>query len=55
MPGHFEKKYGEGKFEMVQVEDMEKEGCFDPAVQGKCAKAVLTCVKTRLEEELLCE
>ena len=34
MPSHFEKRYGQGKFEMVQVEDMGKEGCFDAAIKG---------------------
>ncbi|RYP78483.1 hypothetical protein DL771_000436 [Monosporascus sp. 5C6A] len=34
MPDHFEKHYGGGKFEMVQVEDMGKDGCFDVAVKG---------------------
>jgi nucleoside-diphosphate-sugar epimerase len=30
----FSKKYGDGKFELVQVEGMEKAGCFDEAVKG---------------------
>ncbi|KAH9878176.1 hypothetical protein J1614_003393 [Plenodomus biglobosus] len=34
MPTHFEKRYGKGTFEMVQVRDMEREGCFDAAVKG---------------------
>ncbi|KAF2724201.1 NAD(P)-binding protein [Polychaeton citri CBS 116435] len=34
MPEHFDKRYRSGKFEMVQVEDMEKEGCFDDAAKG---------------------
>jgi hypothetical protein len=34
MPTHFEKRYGKGTFEMVQVKDMEREGCFEAAVKG---------------------
>ncbi|KAE8822905.1 hypothetical protein PTNB85_08911 [Pyrenophora teres f. teres] len=34
MPTHFEKRYGKGTLEMVQVKDMEREGCFDAAVRG---------------------
>jgi hypothetical protein len=34
MPVHFEKHYGERRFEMMQVEDMAKAGCLDHAVEG---------------------
>jgi len=30
----FDKKYGPGKFELVKVEDIAKEGTFDEAVKG---------------------
>ncbi|OCK73601.1 hypothetical protein K432DRAFT_410555 [Lepidopterella palustris CBS 459.81] len=39
MPDHFEKRYRGGKFEMVQLEDMGKDGCFDVAVKG-CSEVV---------------
>lgn len=31
---HFEKKYGAGKFELVKVPALDKEGCLDDAVKG---------------------
>jgi nucleoside-diphosphate-sugar epimerase len=31
----FEKKYGKGKVELVQVEDLTAEGAFDDAMKGK--------------------
>ena len=34
MPDHFDKHYGSGKFEMIQVGDMAKDGCLDGAVKG---------------------
>ncbi|KAF2434704.1 aldehyde reductase [Tothia fuscella] len=30
----FSKRHGNAKFELIQVEDMEKPGCFDEAVKG---------------------
>lgn len=40
MPEHFDGKYGKGKFELVQVTDMEKAGCLDEAVKGSSADLV---------------
>jgi len=34
MPGHFEKRYGPGKFEMVEVPDLAVKGSLDDAVKG---------------------
>lgn len=31
---YFDKKYGNGKLTLVQVEDFGKDGCFDEAVKG---------------------
>lgn len=40
MPSHFEKRYGTGKFEMVEVRNMESEGCFETAIKGVFQAAV---------------
>ncbi|RYP13149.1 hypothetical protein DL765_007024 [Monosporascus sp. GIB2] len=48
MPDHFEKQYGGGKFEMVQVEDMREDGCFDVAVKG-CSGVVHVASVTGVE------
>jgi hypothetical protein len=34
LPGHFDKHYGKGNFEMMQVEDMAKARSLDDAVKG---------------------
>lgn len=34
MPGYFEKKYGIGKFEVVEIPDLAVEGSLDEAVKG---------------------
>jgi nucleoside-diphosphate-sugar epimerase len=34
MKDFFAKRHGEGKFELIQVEDMSVPGCFDEAVKG---------------------
>ena len=41
MPEHFDKAYGKGKFEMVQVKDLAEKGCLDEAVKGLSRTTIL--------------
>jgi nucleoside-diphosphate-sugar epimerase len=34
---YFDRKYGDAKFEMVEVPDITVEGCYDNLLQGKAA------------------
>ncbi|USP77765.1 hypothetical protein yc1106_05039 [Curvularia clavata] len=50
MPNHFEKRYGTGKFEMVEVRNMESEGCFETAIKG-CSGVIHVASVTGFESD----